>query len=682
MNKLNILTASILVATLGLTACNDNNSSTSPPVVVEQQQTISGMVTDDSGNPIDGAVVTLGNQVITTNDTGTYSANLTNADSKVVVLVQKKGYLTLAREVIVRPKQSYNLDIALTPDQVTAVFASSAGVMDLLVSGAKVSIPANAITNLDGSVFTGTVQIAANYYNPDSISGAKAFAQPFAGQNENGSNKTGLVNVGVIDVKLTDPATGDELYLNADSAATFIYPAASTDQDLATIPLWYYDESKMIWVKEGVVSRQPDGSYKAEVSHFNLWSPNIPVRDYHAFVEGCVIDATTKAPFTDRILGYVQGRGYSNTGSTDTEGKFKFVVPLNTPLTLSSINYLADFDQQIIPALAQNSTYQINNGVCLEATSTALATEIDLDEDFEDNSAALAPLPVPVTPNPTPSPTTDPFEPPPDQDQEGLIGYSFVFEVDDNSPTVLDDILLSASYVESNNVVAITESLYGRTNLEIYDDDRFLDTINSYRKLTPQGFSQALRTSVADNKLKFEFLNTSFNNNQSQQSLDNGLIETIILTDLSLSGLKIGDVIARDEENRPPTSGVNRLNNSVFSSAASCKIETSININMDYIFTGGFATGTSANYPLLVSSLTLPIQGVWAGVKWAVEPERDETGKSILGFATYDTQSFAAIYTWKDSVTIPEAKKDDCTGYNTAAKDQILAALSTAYPEL
>lgn len=414
MTRLNVLTTSLLAAALSLSACggDDNKSVSQPdtPEVVEQQQTISGTITDADGNPIGGTNVTVGSQTVLTDSSGTYLATLENVASNTVILIKKAGYLTTARELTVLPDQSYNLDISLTADQVTTAFDSRSGLTALPVSGAKVTIPASSVVNLDGSDFTGTVQVAANYYNPDSIEGMRAFAQPFTGQDADGSDQTDLVTVGVIDVKLTDPATGAELDLKDGASATLSFPEASTDQDLASIPLWYYDEDQLIWIKDGVATRQADGSYQGEVSHFTLWNLDFPVGDYPATIEGCIIDAVTKQPFVGDFSAYLYGRGYVNlsSGIASDEGSFSTKIPINTPITLIPGNPKIEFDPVNIPALGLDDTYQINDGRCIEVSSIEINKIVDYNDTWQGYFETLPPQPITVTPNPLPLPPTPP----------------------------------------------------------------------------------------------------------------------------------------------------------------------------------------------------------------------------------------------------------------------------------
>lgn len=690
MTQLSFLNISMLAVALSLTACgNDSdNSTTTPPNVVEQQQTISGFITDADGNPLNEAYVTIGNQTITTSSTGAYTATLTDPKSKTVVLVKKSGYLTTAREVMVRSDQSYKLDVTLTSDQVTTAFAANAGINELAVSGAKVSIPANAIVNADGSSYTGTVNIAANYYSPDSLQGARAFAQPFAGQDEDGSDRTNLITVGVIDVKLTDPATGVELDLKEDTIATLVYPEVSTDQNLPTIPLWYYDEEKTIWVKDGVATRQTNGSYKGLVSHFTLWNLDIPLNEYYALVEGCVIDVNTKKPYIqDNFGGQITGRGsFFSAGAADSKGKFSIKVPFNTPLTLSASPTFFKFDTVQIPALAQNATYQINNGKCIEIGTPNSDDDGDLNGNTFDE---LPSAPETVTSEPEqPAPPT--FETPTEENKTGLIGYSFDFETDSDKASGLENILFNTLSATSGNTLEFVEKpLYkGQDYSDLEPFEAFL--------LTSQGISPQNRFSLKDNKyLKIKQLNTTFINNQYTQRLSNGFVSTGTYTDMSLSGQKIGDVFAfenndiegYDYYNDIPNKVIEKLNNlpnalSTFDSNASCKKPLTGNVNMDYIDLQYKLPDLSFEQAIAGFNNTNFKRGTWAGIPWISETIAEDDDDDLIAFVNYENAVYAASFVKANSDALLEVEKDNCEFYNEAAKNQILEAISAAYPTL
>lgn len=690
MTKLNALTASMLIAALGLTACNDDNETvvqSNNPEVNDQHQLISGTVTDADGKPVVGADVKVGKQSILTNSSGNYSLSLNNKVSNVVVLVRKAGYLTMAREVKIVSKRAHRLDITLTPDQITSAFSTNAGLNNLQVSGAQVSIPANSIVTKDGSNYAGTVNIAANYYNPDSIEGAQSFAQPFAGQNEDGSQQTNLITVGVIDVKLTDPATGAELNLKEGTQATLVYPEASTNQNLPTIPLWYYDEEKTIWVKDGVANRQADGSYKGQVSHFTLWNLDIPLNDYYALLEGCVIDGKTKKPYVDSGFANIKGRGnISNFGGTGNDGKFSIRVPFNTPLILSSDSYLVRFNTIQIPALAQNASYQINNGKCIEVDAIDNSNgEIDLNNNSRGSAFDELPL-APIAVTPVPSIPDVPFVPPTEQNTAGLIGYSFSFDTDSGTATGLENITIGTLSTKSSNSLNLVEkSLYVDQPFEgVEVEDQLL--------LTTQGISPQFRFSrAADNALNIEELNTTFTNNRYTQRLSNGFVSTGTFKDVSLAGQKIGSVFALENNDDAyddiPTSVINKLNNlpnslSTFSNGASCKKALTGGVNVDHIELNYKLPGLS--FDQAIAGFGNGRRGTWAGIPWiaAVRDINDDEDASLNAFVNYNNQVYAASFIEAKLGELKTSEKNECALYNEVAKNQILAALRAAYPTL
>ncbi|MDN3453072.1 MULTISPECIES: carboxypeptidase-like regulatory domain-containing protein [unclassified Psychrobacter] len=690
MIKITLLTASMLVITLSLTACGDdnkNNDTVAQPenTDVVKQQSIYGIVTDNSGNPLVDATIKIGKYIVMTDNAGKYALSIDDVVSNPVILVKKSGYLTAARTLNLIPKHKHSFDISLSADQVTTAFTTGAGINELQVSGATVSIPANTIVNADGSDYTGTVNIAANYYHPDSIAGARAFAQPFAGQDADGSNPTNLITVGVIDVKLTNPTTGAKLDLKEGSTATLTYPEVTTDQDLASIPLWYYDEEKTIWVKEGAAIRQTDGSYKGQVPHFTLWNLDITLDEYYAILEGCVIDAKTKKPYTkDDFSGQVTGRGsFFSAGGADSEGKFSIKVPFNTPLTLSSYLYSVKFNTIRIPALAQNGTYQINNGNCIEIETIDSDGEIDLNNSDVGGTFDELPLaPVPVTP--TPVIPDMPFQPPTEQNTTGLIGYIFNFETDSDNASGLENISFSTlSTKSSNSLNSIEKSLYVTQDYEGVEAKSLL-------LLTTMGISPAFKYSVTtDNALNIEQFNTVFSNNRYTQSLSNGYVSTGTYTDVSLSGQKIGNVFALenndDDYNDIPDNVINALNNlptslSVFSSGASCKKTLTGSVNVDYIeLIDKLPTLT---FEQAIEGFTDSRRGTWAGIPWNAGVRDLTDDDAPIAYVNYNDDVYAGFYNEAALGGLKESEKNDCGLYNEVAKNQILTALRTAYPTL
>ena len=139
-----------------------------------------------------------------------------------------------------------------------------------------------------------------------------------------------------------------------------------------------------------------------------------------------------------------------------------------------------------------------------------------------------------------------------------------------------------------------------------------------------------------------------------------------------------------DDYNNVPTEFRDRINRlpdslSVFKADASCKLSVSYNINTDYIRL--YTLLPDLDYTKALTYFNNPIRGVWNGIPWVAANTEDEEGDTPA-YVNYNNQVYDAKYVSNDSQSIPDVEKDDCTLYNEAAKDQILAAIQAAYPTL
>jgi hypothetical protein len=339
-----------------------NQASSTDPSALE------GVIQTSAGAPIAGALVSSGNQSVTTTSDGAYKfANVSSASS-AVVLVKKSGFTTTARDVPLMAGKTTRVDIALFEDQVSTTF--SAGVAaNVNVSGANVQIPANALKYADGGDFTGTVRISASYYSPDTVQGVQAFAGPYLG-NDSGTT-TPIISMGFMEVKLSDTA-GRSLQLKSGSPAIITMPASSNAANAASIPLWFYDETAKIWRREGEATKQANGSYSGSVAHFTIW--NVDFKGAVATIKGCFVDrngapTTSVGSVSMRSTGWSTDLFIRNFAGT-APGDFTVLnVPAGRPLELYSSSATQTFSPVQIPALQEGETR--NLGACIPATPIA-----------------------------------------------------------------------------------------------------------------------------------------------------------------------------------------------------------------------------------------------------------------------------------------------------------------------
>jgi hypothetical protein len=351
------------------------SSTTSTPVVAEPG-TIKGIVQDGSNNPLAGATVTAVGKTVTTGADGAFSFTTDPAATQAVVLVKKSGFSTVAKEVPVSAGTTSSSNIKVFADQVSTTFSSTTAA-NIAVGTAKVQIPANALKYADGTDFTGTVKIGASYYSPDTVQGVQAFAGPYIG--DNAGVQSPIISMGFVEVKLTDSA-GKALQLKTGSLSTLTIPASSNAGNAATIPMWFYEEARAIWVREGTATRQADGTYQATVAHFTIW--NADFIGLTATLKGCFVDAAGLPIANVGAIG-LRTTGWNkvltlgvNIG--EAPGAFTLArIPAGVPLELYSANSPATFTSVSIPALATGEVRTLSNCITAAQGSTGTTTVIN-----------------------------------------------------------------------------------------------------------------------------------------------------------------------------------------------------------------------------------------------------------------------------------------------------------------
>lgn len=717
MQRITLLTSSILIATLALTACGGGDSSpsqpTSPPATptsppstppvdnepdTTEINTISGIITDANNTPLADATVMLGKSTVVTNQSGTYTFNLNSALENDIntstVMIKKSGYFTTVKKIPFVPNKAYKFDIALAADQITTVFETLRGI-DNYNSQIPISIGFNSVVNSSGQHYNGTANLATSYYSPDSQLSSREFPQPFSGQRENSNTVTDLANVGLIEVKLTD-VRGNTLALADNRVATLTFPEASTDQKLNTIPLWYYDEEKAIWIEEGVAKRTTsngyDSVYEADVSHLGLWSVNIPLDQQSALIEGCVIDNATKQPTMQFDL-LVGGRGFETYNSIDNDGRFSIAVPSNTPLLLSPVEHQVSFSGVQIPALASNQVYNINNGDCITTSQDNSQEPVDLNAQRNAFYAQLVTLPAIVKPVVVSTTFQPPLTP---TGRENIIGYQFELVNDSKITDILfKDVseYVNTQYSKYNTISYTLQSLYAY-NEKYVNDYRYW----TKKIMTPIGIldSSAIGgkyvgpyvESQNDNRSELAAIiqyHSTFNNNQLIRNYGDKLLLTNTYRDQSLSNQKLGDILLYSVPKTPENiSIINALNSlpiseSTFDNNASCKVLTARTTNADYIEYEYHFSTDSQQYADMPIPLMNPIIGTWFStdpISWSAEKTVNDAGFS-RAVRHYDDGTYdKGVYARKNSLTVSPTEKQQCSIYNEAAKNQILKALS------
>ena len=347
MKKLNTLKL-LLIALLFMLGCssdddaalnNTNNTDNSTATPVNQgsdiQRTFLGKVSDDAGNSVSGAQVSIGSTSVMTDSRGVFIIEDATVKSKqAYIKVLKNGYYQALKTTV--PTEGINkIAITLinrTPD---VIITSGASSEVTLPNGTKVTFDGN-FSDSSGNSYTGNVNVSMYYLDagdPDLES-----KMPGNLQAENTNNSEGvLATYGMLNVELTGDS-GQDLNLATGSIAQIeipIHPTISASAP-ATIPLWHFDETKGYWVEEGFATKTGN-TYVGDVSHFSWWNCDafFPTTDLCM----TVLDATSGLPLSDVTVTLTfSGNTFPRQGISNANGQICGLVPSNEGISVNVLD--------------------------------------------------------------------------------------------------------------------------------------------------------------------------------------------------------------------------------------------------------------------------------------------------------------------------------------------------------
>jgi len=345
--KFSILLAILAIATMG---CKKEDLNKNMQTVV-----LKGIVNDISGKPLNGVKVTTGTATATTDSKGGFSFNQAEViDKRAVIKFEKSGYFTLTRSRV--KENDMFIDAVLCPKgnseiSVQTTFNASEG-KTLEVKGMKVKLSASSIVRANGSAYSGTVNANMLYLDPNNANFSGLMpGGDLAAIRENGSECM-LISYGMTNVVLTDNS-GNPLQLKSGAQATLTFPipAGMENGAPATMPLWHFDESKGIWIEDGVATLK-DGVYVGTVTHFSWKNLDVPAQ--RVTLKGKVVDCENK-PVSNEKVKVGQTASYTNS-----KGEWMTLIPENTPVTVS-VTANGGSDSKDIPGYSGGTTQNVSD---------------------------------------------------------------------------------------------------------------------------------------------------------------------------------------------------------------------------------------------------------------------------------------------------------------------------------
>lgn len=303
------------------------------PPVISVQGNLVGQVVGENGEPIAGASVVMGSLATTTNEAGLFRfRNATLNAGGTYVRVSRPGYFPGSDRFFPLPNANNVIRIGLIPRRIAGSVSATAGGVVALANGAKVELPANGIMDENGDAYTGTVEVAAHWLNPDAENLADIMPGNLQGVDLN-DREVSMASFGMMAVELQSP-DGRKLQVATGKRAklTFPLPDAFRAEAPASIPLWYFDEALGLWVEEGEAELQ-NGTYVGEVAHFSFWNCDLPFPLVN--ITGTLTLNNGGPAAGQHIFATANNLNISASTVTNANGGFAGKVPKNEPLTFS-----------------------------------------------------------------------------------------------------------------------------------------------------------------------------------------------------------------------------------------------------------------------------------------------------------------------------------------------------------
>ena len=307
------------------------------PLAEKVTASIKGRVTDENNKPVNNASVVAGTSTATTDINGFFElSNIQLAKNAGFVLVEKTGYLKGCRTIFTNSGIVNNVEIQLIPKTNRGNFAANAGGNIVIQSGTSVSFPASGVINATTkAAYTGTVNVIGAYLDPTDPKLSLIMPGNLVGLTTTNEQKV-LQTFGMVVVEL-EGSGGEKLNLATGKTATITMaiPASLQASAPATIPLWFFDETKGLWKEEGSAAKQGN-NYVGTVSHFSFWNCDVP----NNFVN---LKLTLKDQSGNPAIGYkvaLKNTANNSTayGVTDATGSVSGAVPPSVSIEMKVYN--------------------------------------------------------------------------------------------------------------------------------------------------------------------------------------------------------------------------------------------------------------------------------------------------------------------------------------------------------
>ncbi|WP_289045148.1 hypothetical protein [uncultured Olleya sp.] len=308
-----------------------------------------GNVINETGNPISGVQISIGNSITFTDANGVFSIEEATVYEKFAYIkASKSGFIDGSRSLVPSDGVNQVKIMMLDAEPLTTIYSGQEFNIGL-PDGTSIDLP-STYEYQNGFAYQGEVSVVLKHLNPDDDTMDLQMPGTLIAENESGDLRV-LETYGMIAVELI-ASDGESLNIADGTEATITIPVpANAVNPPSTIPLWYFDEVYGYWVEEGYATLEGD-KYVGQVTHFSFWNCDDPF----ASSELCVNLVTQNGDPLQNTYVQLQRESTdwnsSSSGITNQNGSVCGLIPSDETLTLvlpdfGCIGY--DYTQNIGP---------------------------------------------------------------------------------------------------------------------------------------------------------------------------------------------------------------------------------------------------------------------------------------------------------------------------------------------
>lgn len=288
---------------------------------------IIGEVVDEQGEAIGDAIVLVENTATQTDANGIFSfSKVVTNPNLISIRVQKKGYFE-ANKVINGDKDIQNQVKIVLAKSIVSVGINAAQGGEALLGKASLKIPANAIVDKSGKLFTGNIRVTGRYLTDNDLQNNTISLGDGRGVDLQGKAKI-LSSYGTLLLDVTDN-NGNKLDLVEGKEATIVFPILKdhTGNTINKAPLWIFDRIDGLWRQNSEFNVEGNNSLTAKISVFspiNCAEGNEIVELKGRFTNTFGVSVSNKS------VVFIGNDGYKSAiVSANATGSFKISLPKN-----------------------------------------------------------------------------------------------------------------------------------------------------------------------------------------------------------------------------------------------------------------------------------------------------------------------------------------------------------------